>query len=117
MSAMPIEPSADDYELAAEILDTDGWREGFFGAPGQPSCLLGAVRKAVYARTGSWEQVTALSSEALTRDIPVKAPASFQLADDNARNIILWNDEPGRTKEEVQDQLILAAKRRRDAGR
>lgn len=104
-----------DYERAAELLETKGWGQGLYVNEGSGDmCLVGALRQAMCERLG-------------LRELPVDSVHWFTAVRDTgvprvvARgrrgHLIVWNDTPGRTKEEVMDLLTSAAKTRRDEGR
>lgn len=77
---------------AAEILEEYGWIQGCLGSREEGFCMLGAIKEA------DTQLVSAnpLWSRAL-RDVGVPCEAGK------------WNDEDGRTKEEVVGRLRLAA--------
>ncbi len=84
---------AADLRAAADVLERDGWAQG-----GLASCGRCAI-EAVWQVTGSIGQRPQDAVETLRAVIP--APSS----------IILWNDKPGRTADEVITALRAAADR------
>lgn len=102
-------PLAEDYENAVEILDGDGWTQGHLRDE-SGYCLAGAVTEAVRRRLG----------------LPYVGPGTIkwmalaidgEFGEEPDEGIAAWNDAPNRTKLEVQDRLMLAAKNRRNEGR
>ncbi len=81
-------------ERAAQEIERRGWVQGhgMIGNTG-PCCLLGAIMSAG-AKDPDWDG----SVEALRREM---------LTQLDCASLIIWNDQPGRTREEV-----LAALRR-----
>jgi hypothetical protein len=105
-----IEFIAEDYENAADILDTDGWQQGNFGHPGVPGCLAGALRKAAGQRLGNpFQVIWSFDWHAASKALGLPAPTGIVPVP-----LIAWNDAPGRTKGEVQDLLRTAAKKLRE---
>ena len=100
-------PLAEDYENAIEVLDRDGWTQGKMRDE-RGRCMAGAVTEAVRMRLGvEYFAGGSVKWMYLARD------GEFR----QATTIAEWNDEPFRTKQEVQDRLMLAAKNRRNDGR
>ena len=80
--------------LAASLIEHYGWVQHKYGNEMDGYCLAGAVGKAMNMLgevhdIGHWKRVTAL------------VPAS---------EVIVWNDTEGRTKQEVIDVLMRAAR-------
>lgn len=81
---------------AAEILRTEGWRQGDLGFEGDPHCLFGAICQAALEQTpGEY----AWAYEAFTSHSPFRSALAGTV----------WNDEPGRTAEEVISLLESVA--------
>ena len=83
-----LEKVADRFESEALI-----WIQGKLGMPQQTACLVGGV-----SFTSTNAQVEQLAYKALWEAI------------DKVSHLPAWNDQPGRTKEEVIDLLRRAAK-------
>lgn len=86
---------ADVYERAAEYLEEYGWRQISAGRPGEKRCFIGATASACGQSTLSptwdstlWRSANDLAAEVLEVD-----------------NITKWNDEKGRTADEVINTL------------
>lgn len=113
---MPRQPEAVDYEDAAEILDRDGWCQGHFSeynadTGGKSYCMGGAISQAIKERLH-------LDSSPYLDWVAVHVDTEIALGDfDMGASVPRWNDDPRRTKEEVQDRLMLAAKKLRNEGR
>lgn len=102
---------ADVYEKAAEYLEEYGWSQGkdqfiTYGEEGGPRCIMGAIQSA-----GGYGQLRELAAEffaeVLELDYPINEYAS------PAVRPIRWNDEPGRTKDEVVNTLLGLANKLR----
>lgn len=79
---------AEVLRKAAEYLETHGWMQGDYGVPGGPSCLLGAMRKTTRATTPDYD----IAYWAIRKSVGGRLPVE-------------WNDQPGRTAEEVIAKL------------
>lgn len=77
---------------AADILRRDGWRQGSMGVAGRAACLREAVCRAQGAKPYYGR---------LARNALAAATGDFRIPD--------WNDEPGRTIDEVLDLLERVA--------
>jgi hypothetical protein len=82
---------AEVIENAAEYLKEYGWRQLKAGVHGESRCLVGALSSAA-------------GTYALHMDARKAVESHLWLA------AAVWNDMPGRTKEEVIDALIGTAK-------
>ncbi len=78
---------------AIERLERHGWCQGK-SIHGAERCVFGAIRGAAWSFGGDWCWMTMRRVEA-ANGIPFET-------------IAYWNDEPGRTKEEVVDALRKA---------
>lgn len=77
---------------AKEALLRDGWQQGsIYSMEGRRTCLIGACRRAYSGNVMNGEV-----------DAPV---ASALLSATDATAVTLWNDEPGRTFNEVIDLI------------
>ena len=88
---------------AASLIERDGWCQNTLTSPDGRMCLIGAVHYAnvgrkIYQDAEDGVVWTDLSTEAITRvDRALKMSAH------------LWNDDAGRTKEEVVSKLRAVA--------
>lgn len=91
---------------AADILDERGWTQGDFVAADGCVCALGAVHLASNEIAGIPCRATFatgdLYEQALDRIYAIVGGLG-------SGGIAVWNDEDGRTKDEVQDMLRRAA--------
>lgn len=90
---------------AADLIEQKGWLQGSYGSDRIGYCILGAIN----AVTDSWS-----SDEGFATDM-----AACELLDDilerahgeGSGTVAIWNDHPGRTKDEVLQLLRHAAGR------
>lgn len=101
-----------DLERAAEILDEHGWIQGAEGNPVEGFCAIGALRHASFERVGAQGVLMGLIADQVAELLGLR-----HLRTAKAYGVATFNDAPGRTKEAVQDLLILGAKKLRDMGR
>lgn len=105
MSVMdPNEARAILLEKAAEVLETDGWCQRVKHAPDGSHCLMGAIEEArikgapqVY---GFYDTLCRLAE--FGQEIPESGPTT-------PISLVMWNDAPGRTKDEVISLLRRSA--------
>lgn len=83
---------------AAEVLERDGWRQHDAGFVGQPRCVLGAMRQACLPELPGGAFADAQG-----------ALHSFIYDRGHSCGIVVWNDSPGRTADEVIAALRAAA--------
>lgn len=113
-TVVPVEPEQkpeDVLELAASILEREGWIQGYAHRDGR-YCAWGAITVAAGGRYDSVDDFRLLEapSEGLVQHAAILLETYL-----NDREIATWNDESGRTKQEVVDALRLAAKLRQRA--
>lgn len=84
---------------AADIIESHGWCQNSYTSAGGKLCLLGAVKVARGLTPEDAEDTEALVERACER-----VYVSLGL-----RRVHIWNDEPGRTKEEVIAKLRSVA--------
>lgn len=96
-------PLAEDYENAKEILDRDGWCQRRF-SNGVSFCMGGAISKAIQERLQLYR-------------MPLIDWTAIRIDTELHLDVPSWNDRAERTREEVQDRLMLAAKKLRNEGR
>ena len=77
-----------DLDAIYRILDRQGWIQGMLGRPGGPRCLAGSL----YEATGRWDL-----HHQRERTARIINALGFRSEEAAAR----WQDEPGRTKEDV----------------
>jgi hypothetical protein len=97
-----------DFERADEILDEDGWCPDQARNIAGNVCTLVAIDMAMSERDATIMGVS--HRVAGLMEIPVGAESKRP-------SIAEWNDTPGRTREDVHERLMLAAKKLRDKGR
>lgn len=90
---------ADVLDAAADLLDRDGWCQGYDKDDDGRYCARGATKAAASSDT----LVGAGARIALTQRLPT-------------HNIPAWNDTPGRTQEEVTSTLRRVARELREEG-
>src|SRR5688500_12158467 len=91
--------AADLLDAASDYLRTHGWIQGWSGGHGNPRRAVGALSSAydgAAALPGAWDGAIASMQRAV-------AP--------HADRISSWNDQDGRTRDEVIDKLMDAAAR------
>lgn len=100
-----------DLRNAADVIERDGWHQGAYfqpedgnGSGGCRVCASGAINTAVHGF--AWPPIFD-TSERERADAAWYAASTF--ADGPWGSIVLWNDEPGRTAEEVIAALRGAA--------
>ncbi len=88
-------------EKAAELIRANGWQQGSFGYESTPVCARGAIREICRKNSFYRNPVAILTkiTKVIADQYPEMASKSEHLSDSG--KIILWNDQPGRTKEEV----------------
>ena len=100
---------------AAERIEKYGWRQGDAGEAGQPQCLVGAISSACDDLTpgrGAFDDTFMGAYGRAFDDTFMGAldrVISVVEADDWTLGIVQWNDDAGRTKDEVIDVLRRAA--------
>lgn len=90
-----LEPGETIYSRAADEIDRRGWIQGWFEAFGGAVCLLGGVQCGIWGMTCD--------------HLPEDVETGWQEYSDAVGELFMylntgpstWNDEPGRTKEEV----------------
>lgn len=102
---MTDEPTnAEAFTEAARLIDTYGWRQGRNGDRDTGFCVAGALVVAVGLPEGGgyldypvevarWTYLCTMASDKLAKTVdasPIRA-----------KDVTTWNDQPGRTKEEV----------------
>lgn len=93
---------------AADLIQRDGWTqgdEGWFRKQGQPLCLEGAIQAALGIRPYDTDDDDEL--EAWFGPCPSKQAVRDYL--EHERALYRWNDQQGRTQEEVVAVLRAAA--------
>src|SRR5690606_6751092 len=96
-------------------INLNGWHQGFFY---DTTAYIGGFKKAIEQGApmcvmGAYQ---AVSDTRMSRDVDVYRRASMELtelmeidpSDDGALEVASWNDQPGRTKQEVLDVLDKA---------
>lgn len=86
---------AADLRAAADVLERDGWTQGEYEQPDGCKCISGALRSVC----GGID----------TTDTDRYLSAWYALRPVIGRGAINWNDEPGRTADEVIAALRTAA--------
>lgn len=94
---------AEVLRRAADILDENGWGQGWLIDPdgGSCACAVGAIQLA----SGMTPQEIRYGG--LTKELAVRATRFFSAV--LKSTVSAWNDEPGRTAEEVIAKLREAA--------
>lgn len=82
---------------AAEIVE-ERWQQGSSGEPGGPRCAIGAIEEAIWG-----DDYPGPERFSLALEVKVRVRHMF------IGSIALWNDAPGRTKEQVAAKLREAA--------
>lgn len=93
--------SSEVLEKAHDFLDNNGWMQ-FASHSNGSYCAIGAIVKG-----------TGVLKDGLE---PIGVVFSYLYKVTGVHGIIEWNDAPGRTKEEVLDALMAAAKLARNEG-
>lgn len=93
---------AEVLEGAANYIEEHGWQQGHAGVPGGPRCLAGAIHSAIGVEPVHHGLVDLLPKEFRS--------ALNAVGKQTQTSPVLWNDLPGRTKEQVIDALRAAAK-------
>lgn len=97
---------------AADVLEADGFRGGTLGRPGQPKCVIGALRHVI---TGDPETPPSLMSAEgceVYHDARIRLAAVLPphpLPPYVYDPVLAWADAPGRTCEEVAAMMRTAA--------
>lgn len=99
-------------ERAIEILERDGWRRHASGVDGGPSCVAGALYKAVYREHCMLGRLADVVLPAL----PVAWIRRPFTSPNGMGPIVQYNDQILTSKEEAIDLLTEAAKYWRDQG-
>lgn len=87
-------------DKAIEVLERDGWCQGFLTNSQGQHCLLGAMNQAHYNdEVGDFHQFYELRQA---------VSAHIYNGTGDASSITLWNDTPGRTREDVIELLRRA---------
>lgn len=92
---------------AADVIDERGWCQGEAWAPGGQVCAHGAIWEALGIDRIDYDQ-----GELTTGARPVFGAAcdAIRRHIGPGRSVTGWNDEPGRTKDDVTAALRAAAK-------
>ena len=101
-----------DYARAAQLLREAGFNQGVAEADDGTMCAGGAVVNAVSERLraeGTVDGVVSIEGATIARDMDLD-PRHYGMVQQ-------WNDEAGRTVDEVVERLEYAAQKLRDAGR
>jgi len=91
----------DILRQAAAVLESKGWCQGMMHGIGGTCCMLGAITTAAWAEPHDGHAVRRIAERERACTMVV------QLL--RGRAISEWNDEPGRTKEQVVAKLLEAA--------
>jgi hypothetical protein len=91
---------------AADHIERFGWQQRYFGTPGKPCCLLGAISVAAGNRAGGH---AVNSSSADAERAADRRIMQYLRSTHRAIDLVTWNDSPGRTAEEVIAALRGAA--------
>jgi hypothetical protein len=101
-------PTSEALYRAVEAIDEHGWRTGVDGLYGEGGlCILGALSFAT--------NISAYGHDRLYRSAPFAAVADYLGIEPDegvwvrSEHIWRWNDEPGRTADEVREVLTAAA--------
>lgn len=111
MTDYPTEP-ADVLEAAANLLESKGWGQGEFMNAIDPDdatkfCAVGAIRTVTgYSLAGRRDEDYAVYRKRYACSLQ----ANVALGDKVGTDVVHWNDQPGRTAEEVIDALKQTAK-------
>lgn len=93
---------ADVLNKAADLIERDGWCQKHFRGENGEHCLTDALMRAAGCFPGDSFGTKAVSYgkayDVLTRRV-------------RRKNLVFWNDKPGRTKDEVVVALRAAAER------
>jgi hypothetical protein len=76
---------------AADYIDKNGWIQEYLGSDVGPVCALGGIYYANYGRTG------------------IYCDAAGRVMESVGGRLDSWNDQPGRTKDEVVSKLRAVA--------
>ena len=89
-----------DAKAAANYIREHGWCQKNFELPGGQCCALGARNAVVFGKCDPWDldPTPEQCREATEMRIAFMSEAGI---DPYLSDITTWNDEPGRTKEEV----------------
>jgi hypothetical protein len=97
---------AQDLRAAAEVLRRDGWTQGDLGTCDGPKCAVGA---AYYVASDGAEVVYEFfRSDAVRRAEQIADLVADEIGVERSE-LPNWNDEPGRTADEVIAALEAAA--------
>jgi len=86
--------------LAGDVLRERGWRQGWFGFPVGPMCMLGACNFAIDGRPDGHAAVDTMPEVLDVLDVVTTQDAEGRRA--------IWNDSPQRTKDDVLAALDAA---------
>lgn len=104
---------AEIYEMCAEELATKGWVQGSMWGPMGSRCAFMVIVDCANTKTeASVPSVDILGT--FTNHLS-RSESEFR-RNVSPHPIVVWNDEPGRTKEEVIDAFIGCAKELRNKG-
>jgi hypothetical protein len=104
--------SAELLERAREIIKTQGWHQGDASSIAGTSCIAMSLEKALLdARHSVTEFDFARAALARSLKLPPGTTASERSNEPQywGRPLMLWNDTPGRTEDEVLKALSSAA--------
>lgn len=93
-------------ERAADLLDERGWHQGDYIGPDGCLCALGAIYTAVCGQVPDLDDPLRGYGNTMVTTAESRAAAELP---PGWPSLSLWNDEPGRTKTEVQALLRRAA--------
>src|SRR2546423_6957485 len=110
------EQTAADCRAVADVIERNGWHQGsyFYAEPGKPAgqsrlCALGAINVVTHGVPWSplWETAARERGAAVVMAITGYIKASGRAGE----TLVDWNDEPGRTAEEVTAAFRACADR------
>lgn len=102
--------TAADLRAAADVLEWDGWTQEEYVGPNGCRCIVGAVTKVLGGDDGEMS-VPVANKERLFAARRLVATQIGDARTDYWFDVIDWNDEPGRTADEVIVALRAAADR------
>lgn len=99
--------AADVLEAAADNLFVQGWQQGTYGSEDGKRCAIGHIlsgeKKVLNSRFCNIDRLVHV-------DTIARSALRDQIDSSHSHGISTWNDEEGRTAEEVRDALLGAAK-------
>jgi hypothetical protein len=104
---------------AADLLDERGWHQGDYVGNDGCVCMLGAVRVAAIDAEGAEVTIQDLDTKEMDELVSERTARMVEIAESTLTKLVnaetqvfdpaVWNDQKGRTKEEVQAMLRRAA--------